>query len=219
MEILNKITMKKIGAQPAPFSVKEAAVLAHIFGKADGFKTGSTTYGLYDKFHGDFEAVNLATGEMYAGANLLCPPIMEALIKQALVNAGAEGGKVGNKAAHESDVEGKNATSPVLFAFALGVRPTAKKEGAREVGSGYEYTVSVLTPSRRSDALESLRAISDSARKALPAPEKTAEAPAASQDAPATQVAPAAQVAPTAQAAEAPAAESTQARKAGHGRK
>lgn len=208
MEILNKITMKKIGAQPAPFSVKEAAILAHIFGKADGYKTGSTTYGLYDKFHGDFEAVNLATGEVYAGANLLCPPIMEALIKQALINAGAEGGKVGNKAAHENDTEGKNATSPVLFAFALGVRPTAKKEGAREVGSGYEYTVSVLTPSKRSDALESLRTISDGARKA------TLPAPAAAQ---------AAEPAPAAAQAEEPAPAAAQtaepARKAGHGRK
>ena len=171
MNILNKITMKGIGAQPAPWSVDAPKALAHILGKANGYKTGSTTYGLYDKFHGEFEAVNLETGEIYVGSNLLCPPIMEALIKDALKNAGAEGGRIGNKAAHEIDVEGKDTESPVLFAFELGVKPTAKKDGAREVGSGYEYTVKLLTPAKRSDALESLRAISQQPRQvALPGP-------------------------------------------------
>lgn len=170
MNILNKITMKGIGAQPAPWSVDAPKALAHILGKANGYKTGSTTYGLYDKFHGEFEAVNLETGEIYVGSNLLCPPIMEALIKDALKNAGAEGGRIGNKAAHEIDVEGKDTESPVLFLFELGVKPTAKKDGAREVGSGYEYTVRLLTPAKRSDALESLRTISQQARTALPSP-------------------------------------------------
>lgn len=181
MNILNKITMKAIGAQPAPHTVESAEVLAHVFGKANGYDTGSTNYGFYDKFHGEFEAVNLRTGEVFAAANLLCPPIMENLIKQALKDAGAEGGKIGNKATHEKDVAGKDAQAPVLFAFAVGVKPTPKKEGARDSGSGYEYTVSVLTPSKRSDALESLRAISDGARKTLPAPGKETGAESANE--------------------------------------
>jgi hypothetical protein len=171
MNILNKITMKAIGAQPAPHSITEAVALAHLFGKANGYKTGSTTYGLYDKFHGEFEAVNLQTGECFVASNLLCPPIMESLIKDALKSAGAEGGKIGNKALHEADIEGKDTESPVLFAFEIGVKPTAKKEGARDIGQGYEYTVKLLAPSKRSDALESLRAISQQARQAaLPGP-------------------------------------------------
>lgn len=170
MNILNKITMKAIGAQPAPHSITEPKALAHLYGKANGFKTGSTTYGFYDKFNGEFEAVNLETGEVFVGSSLLCPPIMENLIKQALVSAGAEGGKIGNKAAHEKDIEGKDTESPVLFAFEVGVKPTAKKEGQRETGSGYEYTVKLLTESRRSDALSELRAVSAKARNALPAP-------------------------------------------------
>ncbi|MGH9436414.1 MAG: hypothetical protein ACRD22_00615 [Terriglobia bacterium] len=175
MNILNKLTMKAIGAQPPPHSITEAVALAHVFGKANGYKTGSTTYGLYDKFHGEFEGVNLATGEVYVASNFLCPPIMESLIKEALKQAGAEGGKVGNVAAHEADVEGKDTESPVLFAFEVGAKPTAKKDGP-DRGNGYEYTVKLLTPARRSDALESLRAISAQARGlSLPAPAPAVE--------------------------------------------
>lgn len=178
--------MKAIGAQPAPHSIDTPKALVHIFGKANGYKTGSTTYGLYDKFHGEFEAVDLATGEIYVAQNLLCPPIIESLLKEALKSAGAEGGKVGNKAAHEIDTEGKDTLSPILFAFEIGVKPTVKRDGP-ERGNGYEYTVKSLTPSKRSDALESMRQISDAARQqslsapaaeTVPMPQAPAQEPA-----------------------------------------
>jgi len=175
--------MKKIGAQPAPWSVEEARDLAHIIGKANGFKTGSTTYGFYDKFHGEFEAVNLETGEVFVAPALLCPPMMEMLIKQALVNAGAEGGKVG--VGRQPDTEGKDASAAVMVGFILGVKPVPKKEDAREnVGQGYEYTVRFLAEPKRSDALAELRALSDQSRKALPAPDRQQPKPPAESPAP-----------------------------------
>lgn len=174
MEIVNKITMKSIGAQPKANSVEAPREVAHIFGVARSFKTGSSNYGFFEKFVGDFEAVNTETGEVYASQTLLVPSIVEQLLKGALTAAGAEAGKVGAPGTRGQDVDGKVADTPVEFAFIVGVKPTTKREGAN-AGQGYEFTVKPMIESKRSDTLASLREVSQKARKALPAPEAQKE--------------------------------------------
>lgn len=173
MEFVNKITMKAIGCQPRPHSVDKPVELAHIYGVAREFRTGSSNYGFYDKFMGDLEATNLETGEVFVGRSMLLPAVAEAMLKEALISVGAEAGKVGQ--GKLPDTEGKVADVPVEFGFIIGAKPNKKKtrDGEEDKsGQGYEWTVKTFTPSKRSDALAHLRQASEGARKALPAPGK-----------------------------------------------
>lgn len=185
MEILNKITMKSINAQPKPRSITERKDLCHIFGTATGFREGSTTYGVFRKFEGNFEAVDLSSGEVFKSKWLLLPPIAEALLTEQLLSLGATAGRV--KTQDDKGAEGTAASSPVDFAFSVGVKPIFEKDGKTivERGQGYEYTVSPIVESKQADSLQHLRLISQKARgHALPAPgqETGGAAPATSSE-------------------------------------
>jgi hypothetical protein len=80
--IITKITMKSIGAQPKPKSIKEgeSIKLANVYGRVRGMETGSTQYGDYTLFRGTFEAINLKTGEVYAAGKMILPAVLESLI-------------------------------------------------------------------------------------------------------------------------------------------
>jgi hypothetical protein len=166
-ETINKITMKAVGAQPKAGTVEAPHMLLHVLGIARSFKTGSSNYGFFQKFSGDFEAINLETGEVFRSNNLMLPAVAEMLLKSALIDAGAEAGRAGDRGI--PDREGKAATVPVEFAYAIGVKPGKPREGAQESYAGYEYTVESLTTSKRSDALQSLRKVSLTAREAMKA--------------------------------------------------
>jgi len=179
-EIIPKITMKTIDAQPAPRTVEKKEILVHIFGRADRVNEGSTTYGIFHKYKGVFEAVNLKTGAVYRSSSLLLPEIADGILLPAMIEHGATLGK--EKTAKEPEVAGEavRESEPVNFALAIGVIPQESKD---ETGRGYQYTVAPLMESAAADPLAELRAVSQRAVAALPAPAASpAPAPAASKE-------------------------------------
>ena len=162
MEIIGKISLKGIGAQPAANSVTDSHDVAHIYGTARRFLIGTTTYGDYTKFQGDFEAVNTSNGETFRSNSLVLPELVEKMLVAALLAEGAKAGKV--KTQNTPEVAGGEAQAPVEFAFAIGVRKTETKEGS--VSRGYEYTIRPLIQLKGADPLAHLR----DQVKALPAP-------------------------------------------------
>lgn len=157
----NKISMKSIGAQPKTGQTIVDGPVAHIYGSARNYLVGTSTYGEFTKFRGDFEAVNLATGESYRSQNLLLPDIAAGLLVSALHAAGAKHGTT--KTATTPENPGEPATAPVEFAIEIGVRKTASDKPG---GRGYEFTLRPLVETRDSDPLAALR----KHVKALPAP-------------------------------------------------
>lgn len=176
MEILAKITMKTIDCQPAPRSVKEKTELAHIYGRAERVSEGSTTYGIFHKYKGNFEAVNLATGEVYRSGTLLLPEIADAILLQGLLAAGATLGK--EKIGNTPGVEGERVQGdPVDFAVSIGVIPMESKD---DTGRGYQFTVKPMMEVTAADPLKALRDHTASHRKALSGPASVQETPASS---------------------------------------
>lgn len=147
MELLSKISMKGIGAQPPRgFVSKEnpgPIPLAMLYGRTSRYTIGNSTFGEFTKFGGSFEAVNVATGAAYRSGNILLPRIVEDLLRGAL-----------------DDREDQNAA--LEFSLEVGVKYA-------DTATGYEYTVRPLVELAQSDELSHLR---ESAQKALPAPEK-----------------------------------------------
>ncbi|WWT38939.1 ssDNA binding protein [Enterobacteria phage PRDroyal] len=128
MEIVSKLTLKTIGAQPKPHSVKENTALASIYGRVRGKKVGQSTFGDFIKFEGEFEGVNIATGEVFRSGALILPKVLESLL------AGA--------------VDGENT---VDFAVEIWAKPSEKGN------TGYEYGVKPLIEPAASDELAALR--------------------------------------------------------------
>ncbi len=154
MESISKLSLKAIGAQPAPHSIKESTLLAHLYGTADRMLIGSSTFGTFTKFIGTFEAINMRTGEEFRSGYLVAPPILESEIQNALIAAGAKAGKAKSATAPQED--GLPATAPVEFAVAVYARPVENKSG---VGVGYEYSINPLVPFKDADTLNHLRAV------------------------------------------------------------
>lgn len=169
MQFVNKITMKTIDAQPKARSVTRPEVLCHIFGVARNFRLGSSTFGLFHSFIGDFEAVNLKTGEVTKAGRILLPGIAEKLLIERMLAAGATPGK--ERTATEKEEDGEPTKTPVEFAFAIGVKPLFEKDGKTiaERGQGYEYTLHPIVEMKESDSLTHLR---EASRKAIAPPEQ-----------------------------------------------
>ncbi len=167
--IIPKITMKTVDAQPAPRTVTVKEDLVHIFGRAERVNEGSTTYGIFHKYKGTFEAVNLKTGEVYRSSALLLPEIADGILLPEMLARGATLGK--EKTAKTPEETGEPVSKdaqPVDFALAIGVVPQESKD---ESGRGYQYSVRPLMEATTADPLASLRAVSQDAQKlALPAP-------------------------------------------------
>lgn len=150
MEIVSKLTLKTIGAQPKPHSVKENTALASIYGRVRGKKVGQSTFGDFIKFEGEFEGVNLATGEVFRSGALILPKVLESLL------AGA--------------VDGENT---VDFAVEVWAKPSEKGN------TGYEYGIKPLIEPAASDELAQLRQTVKAAALPAPAKEAAPEAPTA----------------------------------------
>lgn len=129
MEILSKITLKTIGCQPKPNSVQKMATLATIYGIAQRYKIGTSNYGEFTKFQGDFEAVRVADGETFRSAALLLPPIIGDMLRATVDKADDTG---------------------VQFGVEIGVKPS-------DVPIGYEYSVKPVFKTDAADALAHLR--------------------------------------------------------------
>lgn len=117
--------------------------LANFYGRATGFKTGASDFGNWTAFLGNFEAVNLETGEEFQARQMfLVEPLQGMLLDQL--------------AESES----------VDFACTLSVVVNEK------LPTGYEYRVTPITELKRSDELESLRQLAGApSLKRLAAPE------------------------------------------------
>ncbi len=163
----NKISMKSIGAQPKTGQEFAEGPAAHIYGSARNYLVGISTYGEFMKFRGEFEAVNLATGESYRSANLLLPDIAASLLISALHAAGAKHGTV--KTANEAENPGEPATAPVEFAIEIGIR---KSKNVQPGGAGYEFTLRPLIETRDSDPIAALRKLVKDQAVAIHVPDK-----------------------------------------------
>ncbi len=170
MEIIPKITMKTIGAQPAPRTVEKKADLAHIYGRADRVNEGSTLYGIFHKYKGVFKAVNLSTGEVFQSSNLLLPEIADGILLAEMLAAGATLGK--EKTAKDAEQSGEKVKgNPIEFAVCIGVIPQETKDGS---GRGYQFTAKPIVESTTADPLAHL----ESKLKSLAAPSPIQQAKA-----------------------------------------
>ncbi len=155
MELLNKISLKGINAQPKTGSFVEGSgenakvlpprSLAVIYGKANSYTVKQSQYGDSFQFNGVFEATNAQTGEIFRSSKVFLPNVIADLFTAAI-----------------DDADG----SAVEFALEIGAKHAAN-------AFGYEYTVKPLVELQEADELASLRGV---AQKALPAP--SAEKPA-----------------------------------------
>lgn len=147
-ETVRKITIKEVfGDKAAVRAAVEKAKngQAHLFtviGVVNGAKPGSTQLGDYCKLVGDFEAVNLATGEVKQSSACILPNFLGDPIAAAVQRPNAES---------------------VQFAITIGAKADPKSL------TGYTYTgESVLPPSDHSPIAMLRKQLEE--QKLLPAP-------------------------------------------------
>lgn len=150
--LISKITLKAIGAQPKPHTIKTRTRVAEIYGSARKYSIGSSTFGSFVKFHGDFEGVNCADGETFRSPALLLPELAQELLVSALNHAGATAGKL--KSEENKGTEGESASSAVDFAFAVICVPVADGKPST---TGYTYQIEPIVEPTGADPLAALR--------------------------------------------------------------
>lgn len=129
--LIKKISAKTIvGVVAAP---EKATPLYTVMGIANGVKTGQSTYGEWIALTGQFEAMNLETGEAFAAPQVFLPEPLNGLIV-AKVRTPDENG----------------VTPSVRFAVEVGIKPSKST-------MGYEYTVRELVDASENDPLADLR--------------------------------------------------------------
>ena len=148
-KLIAKLSMKGMGAQPAVRSVEkgESYAIAHLYGSASKHDVVTTTFGDSVRFLGNFEGVNVKTGEHYRAGKAFLPSIVSEILADAV----------------DKLEDGQS----VDFAFEIGV------EYSEKGNTGYSYTVKPLVKLQESDSLSHLRELSQKAMAALPAPSKT----------------------------------------------
>lgn len=149
-ELLSKLSLKGMGAQPKARSLKEGDkfAIAAIYGSANRHDVASSTFGDSVRFMGDFEGITIATGKRFRSGKAFLPGIVEDILADAINGLDQEKGQ-----------------TSVEFAFEIGV------EYSEKGNTGYQYTVKPLVKLAQSDALAHLRDTVGTALKALPAPE------------------------------------------------
>ena len=141
--LIRKISPKNIcGKLDKP---EKATALYHVIGIASGTKTGNSDYGQWIALKGQFEATNVATGEVSAAPICFLPEPLNSMIAAKL---------------DETDKDGNQVNSSVQFAVEVGYKPA-------DNAYGYEYTTKEIIESDQADPLAALR---NEAKKALPAP-------------------------------------------------
>jgi len=149
-KIVSKISLKSIGATPAKNSVEagKPVTLAAIYGTVHKHETVTTTFGDSERFVGNVEAINIATGDTYRSGKMFVPSIVEELLAAAV----------------DSVEDGS-----VEFALEIGA------EHSEKGNMGYAYTVKPLRKMAEADSLAHLRAEVADKLAALPAPEAKPE--------------------------------------------
>lgn len=156
-DLIAKITIKTLGVQPEAHSIKEQVDLARIYGVARlakemvGKMTDSGDVQTSVRFLGEFEAVNLHTGEVFNSAKLYLPKFLEEMLHTAIVADKEQNG--------------------VQFAFQVSVKP-----GKSPVG--YVFIAQSLLAPKENNVLADMRksfpALAAPA-KALPKPSAPAK--------------------------------------------
>lgn len=149
--LVKKITPKTVCGDVLTF-IKErnpnpkkghSVLLFDLLGIASGVRTGQSNYGEWLMFTGQFEAVNLDTGEVFNAPQCALPEPVQSMLKHAMTQ-------------HDS----------ADFALRVGAKIVDAELSAH---THYEYTVSVIKKIDEADALSALRDMRTSF--ALPAPE------------------------------------------------
>lgn len=116
--------------------------LANFYGRATGFKTGTTDFGSWTAFTGNFEAVNLQTCEEFQARQIFLVEPLQGMLLDQLASA-----------------------ESVDFACKISVVVN------ESLPTGYEYRVTPLVDVKRSDELDALRQIAGApSLKVLEAP-------------------------------------------------
>lgn len=156
MKLLNKITVKDVvGGIKKGWLTEDAPEtrgLMRIIGQCEKVQVGMGDNGEWYKFHGTFEAIDIATGEVFRSGKCCLPALCTDVITSVMSN---------------KDVKSAD------FAFDIGIRKTSTVVG-------YEYTCQPLFDVAASDPLAGLKATlpalpappPQDAPAALPAPEK-----------------------------------------------
>lgn len=132
-QILSKLSIKTAVGDTKQFKQfeKQTPVL-RVIGLVRAKETGTTTYGDFVRFKGEFHATNLLTGEASVSAVCFLPSPVDQMLADVL-NGRPEGDK-----------------NPVEFGFDIDVLP----DPATEVG--YQYRVRTLVEAKQSDPMEAL---------------------------------------------------------------
>lgn len=159
-EVLRKITLAKIGAtigvlKAAVAQVAEGEVVPamRVVGVANGYKAGQTDKGEYVTLLGEFQAINLMTGEQFTSSRAIIPTFIAENFVPALQQHG-------------------NAE----FALDIGAR---RKDSAV---AGYEFIMRPLIESKASDRLSALLEVASKAAPLALAAPKSDSKPAAKPD-------------------------------------
>jgi hypothetical protein len=112
---------------------EKAVALFTVIGICNGVKTGMSTYGEWLALTGQFEAMNLDTGEAYVAPQVFLPEPLNGLIAAKVRTPDENGQPVS-----------------VKFAVEVGIKPS-------KTTLGYEYTVRELVDASEDDPLAGLR--------------------------------------------------------------
>lgn len=156
-EMLKKITLKGCGVQPSAEMVaklekaydkdkKSAKIdVLDVFGIARKAKPGTTSFGDYLRFAGQFKAVNLQTKEQFQSGAIILPRFLEEQL---------------------FSVMGADAVNDVQFAFRISIAYDADTRNARH----YQYTAQPLLKPSENDPLSMLEKTVSDSMKALAGP-------------------------------------------------
>lgn len=137
---LKKLSVKtvhgKIRQDEIPKDGKTVTPIMQIIGMATGVVSGDTDFGAYDKLIGQFEAVDLVSGELFTAPECFVPEPYNSMIAQKLKGS--------------QNVPG---VSAVEFAFEIGVMAPTEDQTVK-----YTYSTKVLRDASAGDPLETLRA-------------------------------------------------------------
>lgn len=120
-----------------------------VFGTADGTRSGTSNYGDWISFTGEFEARRFSDGKVFKSNECILQKPADKLLLSAL-----------------RDVKKRDPSASVSFAFTIGVR-TSQRWVDTDEGNSYEYTIRSHFGVSRADPLAHLR---HTVRHALPAP-------------------------------------------------
>lgn len=140
INLIRQITVKTIKAQPKPHSIEEDALIATLYGRCTEKKVGTSDYGDFIRFKGEFEAVNAESGETFRAGNMIVPGVLEGLLDSAIT-------------ADENNA--------VDFAVEVWVEPSDRGN------TGYTYSIKPLIQPEESDALAQLRQLASDSTKGI----------------------------------------------------